>query len=168
MPELAESTVAERCCTKCNATKPMTSFGRKGNWWCLECRRAYAAKWRQENHESHRLQKLAWRQSNRDRVNEVRRKYRQNNRHVTLRESLRRKYDIGLQEYNEMLARSGGLCAICGKQMNGPCVDHDHATGLVRDLLCRNCNQGLGHFHDNIADLEAAIAYLKKHKGEAC
>jgi hypothetical protein len=40
-------------------------------------------------------------------------------------------------------------------------VDHNHISGLVRGLLCRNCNNGLGQFKDNIETLEKAITYLK-------
>ena len=47
-----------------------------------------------------------------------------------------------------MLAEQGGLCAIC-KSAPAAHVDHDHATGAVRALLCFNCNGGLGQFKDN-------------------
>ncbi|SPL97795.1 Phage endonuclease VII [[Actinomadura] parvosata subsp. kistnae] len=57
-----------------------------------------------------------------------------------------------------MLARQGGLCAIC-RVVPGTFVDHCHATGQVRGVLCFTCNNGLGHFADNAVVLELAALY---------
>lgn len=40
--------------------------------------------------------------------------------------------------------RQGGKCALCQKtliaELSDACQDHDHSTGLIRGVLCRNCN----------------------------
>lgn len=61
---------------------------------------------------------------------------------------LRRTYGITEDDFNKMLERQGGACAICGKRQRyqNLAVDHDHVTGLVRGLLCKRCNEGLGRF----------------------
>lgn len=43
-------------------------------------------------------------------------------------------------------------------------ADHCHATGAVRDWLCRSCNAGLGLFRDNPAAMRAAADYIERHR----
>lgn len=61
---------------------------------------------------------------------------------------LRLKYKFGLtlDQYNEMLAAQGGVCAMCGglDPIRNLAVDHDHKTGAIRGLLCGTCNTALG------------------------
>lgn len=85
---------------------------------------------------------------------------------------LRRIYGITFEQYEEMWERQGRACALCttplvlagsaGQKRGGIAnVDHCHATGKVRGLLCNWCNRGLGLFKDNPAVLVKASAYLK-------
>jgi hypothetical protein len=75
---------------------------------------------------------------------------------------LKRRYGITAAEADLMLEQQGGLCAICGAA-TAVHVDHDHATGQVRALLCFNCNGGLGQFKDDPAVLRAAAEYVRFH-----
>jgi hypothetical protein len=62
-----------------------------------------------------------------------------------------------------------GKCAICGIRfvsVNAGCVDHNHLTIKMRELLCDACNKMLGHARDNVNILRAAIRYLEKHAQE--
>jgi hypothetical protein len=58
-----------------------------------------------------------------------------------------------------------GRCAIC-KEKTDLKLDHGHESRILRGLLCHGCNVGLGHFRDNPALLEAAIAYLAASMSE--
>lgn len=42
----------------------------------------------------------------------------------------------------------------------------DKAIGLVRGILCNDCNKGLGNFKDNIDLLLNAVSYLSKTRLE--
>jgi hypothetical protein len=63
-----------------------------------------------------------------------------------------------------------GLCDICGKEPSGRrpwlYVDHDHATGAFRGLLCGHCNLGLGHFFDDVELMRSAISFLLVSPGD--
>ena len=58
-----------------------------------------------------------------------------------------------------MIAEQGGRCAIC-EEKPAEHVDHDHATGEVRGVLCFTCNVGLGQLRDDLAVIHNAALYL--------
>ncbi len=66
-----------------------------------------------------------------------------------------------------MLATQGGRCAICetdeprGRHSTFN-VDHNHETGVVRGLLCCDCNLSIGKLGDDPARLRAAADYLER------
>jgi hypothetical protein len=78
-----------------------------------------------------------------------------------------RKFGLGVGEYDEMFAAQGGLCAVCGKPEHRKhrtlAVDHDHASGVVRALLCHDCNTALGLIHERRAVAYGLAAYLDTH-----
>ena len=45
----------------------------------------------------------------------------------------------------QMLVEQAGRCLVCREPMRRPVVDHDHANGQVRGLLCGPCNLMVGH-----------------------
>jgi Recombination endonuclease VII len=76
---------------------------------------------------------------------------------------IKRCYGISPEQYEALLTRQGGACAICRKRSDETLVvDHCHRTGEVRGLLCRSCNLALGHFKDDRILMAAAIAYLAR------
>lgn len=76
-----------------------------------------------------------------------------------------KKYGLTEHQLMLMLQRQGGCCAICECKLSDRYdIDHDHATGEVRGLLCHSCNLGLGHFADNPRSLRQAADYLDRQK----
>lgn len=81
------------------------------------------------------------------------------------------KYGLTLEDFEAMLERQGGGCAICEAPPTGEGnrgrlhVDHDHATGRVRGLLCHRCNWGIGHFGDSAEVMQKAYRYLVRTRG---
>ena len=77
----------------------------------------------------------------------------------------KRNYGITLKEYEELIQEQNNVCAICGQVCSTGkklAIDHDHTTGKVRGLLCKNCNVALGQFKDSVDVLQKAIKYLEK------
>lgn len=135
-----------KACSKCGLDKPLEAFSKNRTkkdglqTWCKECF--------SKRHEQ--------------------------NRHVALAQMRRWKaaqrgesWD-GEADYEALLERQNGVCAICGckpdhERNNGRgvlAVDHDHDTLQVRGLLCGRCNMGIGLMDDNIDFLAASMAYL--------
>lgn len=75
----------------------------------------------------------------------------------------KRKWRYGLNpgEFESMLTSQGGTCAVC-RRRPGVQVDHDHATGRFRGILCDGCNGGLSAFYEREDLLITAIEYLEK------
>lgn len=72
---------------------------------------------------------------------------------------LQRRYGLSADDISELVRHQGGTCAIC-RIKPAVHVDHDHATGQVRGILCFACNRGLGKVGDSVEVLRAMIAYL--------
>jgi hypothetical protein len=79
---------------------------------------------------------------------------------------LKWKYGISKADYNQLLVEQNGLCQVCRKprsEKRALAVDHCHATGAIRGLLCDRCNHLLGHARDSVEILRSAIEYLEQH-----
>lgn len=86
---------------------------------------------------------------------------------------LRRLYGLSIAEYDALFNAQGGRCAICRsdnprsrgykKQASAKfCVDHNHATGRVRGLLCTACNRAIGLLRDDLVNVQNMLSYLQK------
>lgn len=87
--------------------------------------------------------------------------------------TLKRFFNLSVEDYLKMLNDQNGVCAICKKseiyytktgKLKDLAVDHCHVSGKVRGLLCSSCNNGLGCFKDNLELLDKAKEYLINSK----
>jgi hypothetical protein len=147
-----------KICPDCNRKENETEFI-KGRSRCKDCHNAHKRK----------TEKL----SNK----EYKRRRRQDPELYAkmLSQNSKWRYGIDHEERDKMLAKQGGVCAVCGSNEpkgRGWVVDHDHSCcpGIkscgecIRGILCVNCNLVLGHANDNIDTLTSAIAYLLSDK----
>lgn len=174
--------MAGRKCTKCGEVKRLSDFHSRANHRpnrkvdryyngeCKACRSAYMAGWRAANADladSRPLPESAicgrCKAEKPAAASALNRTKARGLQHMCLDCMRDRKYGLEPGEYDRILERQGGGCAIC-KQ---PCarerrlsVDHCHSTGRVRGLLCQNCNAAIGMFKDDTALLFRAIDYL--------
>lgn len=136
---------------------------------------AYMKMWRAKNKERIAADLKEWKANNVEHVQAYQKAYHADYRQLTdvqaafWKRSLWRNYKMTPAEFNDMWAKQSGQCLICevhmrprGRHAESVCVDHNHETGAVRGLLCRNCNHGLGMFTDNPKSLRAAAAYLEE------
>lgn len=73
---------------------------------------------------------------------------------------IHREYGLSPSDHADIVATAKGRCQICRRKTRTLVVDHDHATLIVRGVICRKCNSGLGFFRDSPETLERAIQYL--------
>jgi hypothetical protein len=165
-----ENRTASKTCSGCGETKPLEQFyrqktgryGRQG--LCIPCHRAKNKAYRStpEGLEANRRRSREYYWRNIDRLRIQR---NSSNQGVTE------------DDYRLALIAQDGRCAICGNppaegRKGGPNksarlhIDHDHAAGRFRGLLCHLCNIGLGHFRDDPELLTKAAAYLITSKEE--
>ena len=130
-----------KICSKCRVEQPLQNFSRYArsadglHSQCKECARAASAEWEAKNPE----------------------KVRAKNR--------RCRYGISPEDVLALRQTQDGKCPGCQRDLTTvrECVDHDHATGKVRGLLCARCNTNLGMANDDPATLRRLVNYLELH-----
>jgi len=160
-------------CTKCSEQKPNSEFSKNNtrktgrNSYCKSCHKEYVAKHYQENKETYLEKADNWKTTNPQKRKDVANKYARSNPEKQRNNTLKRQYGITLEEFNKKVLLQENKCIICDatfKNLRDACMDHCHKSKKVRDVLCRTCNSGLGHFKDSIQNLKSAIQYLIKHQ----
>ena len=150
--------LVEKTCTKCLTPKDLEQFPKHKRYngghssWCYKCLSKRASEWAKNNKEK---------------VSESGRKSRNKHPNTRRNAKLMALYGITLSQFEEMSNLQNDICAICPKHKsenkNGKLfVDHSHATGKVRGLLCDDCNRAIGLLKDDPGLLRSAIAYLER------
>lgn len=162
-----------KICSICKVEKDLNEFHKRADRAsgvmsaCKICRQSQSVDYYEKNTTAiiSRVSKYQKDNANKARIDH--RLWRSLNRVKTKGYALKLKYNLSLADYNTLLERQCGVCAICGQEAppgSYLSVDHDHVTGTVRGLLCNSCNLGLGWFHDNEETLITAVEYLRKNK----
>lgn len=138
-----------KLCPKCQTNKPNASFHKnkaKANGlssYCKECNGA---------------RQLVWKKKNPVNVGDNQRRY-----------ALKRQYGITIEQYDELLEKQNGNCAICQRHhtefKKRLAVEHCHSTGAIRGLCCTYCNRGLSAYHDKPEFFRRAADYLEQNTG---
>ena len=84
----------------------------------------------------------------------------------TRKSDLKKRYGLSVEDFEDMLEKQGNKCGICDQVLEGgrrTHIDHCHASGKIRKLLCPNCNTGIGKFKDDLGLLKKAIKYLEEN-----
>ena len=142
-----------KTCSVCKQSKATTDFYRRsarpsGDSRCKPCRDLTGKKHRDKYYTEHRDAVIGRARAS----------------------ILKSRYGLTEAQFLQMLEDQNGICAICGAESGlltrkaKLAIDHDHATGAIRGLLCMSCNTALGNLRDDPALLRAAADYIETHQ----
>lgn len=141
-------------CNICLIEKSLDDFYFSGGYpqaYCKSCQNNVAKIWRENNKDYCKKYKKE--------------KEKFITPEIRMRRKLLHRYGLTLEQYKDMLDSQKGVCAICKmscRTRKNLSVDHCHNTGIVRGLLCNDCNNILGRAKDSHEILRKAAEYLEK------
>jgi len=141
-------------CYSCGIEKPITQFSPTSPYKgqprfrgdCKECNAANQIRRYHLNPEKSRATARIWKTNNPQKVIDNKRW---------------NEYRLRPGDFEKLVQDQDGKCAICGDDLKFPHIDHCHATGKVRGILCSACNTGLGKLGDSVESLKRAVRYLE-------
>lgn len=163
-------TLRKKPCSKCGVEEPMHEFhnAKLGKWGkaavCKTCKAAYKKEEYQQHRDRYKANSKAYWDTPKGK--EIASQGRERARKYYLL----RAYKLTEEAYDSMLKAQNGACAVCGginTYKHRLYVDHNHATGELRGLLCGHCNFLIGHARESEEIMLKAIAYLKHHNSRA-
>lgn len=166
----------EKKCRKCCKIYPATLeyFNKDRNGLrsrCKVCIREEAKERTRNGYKAPGRKATLHKYNNSDKGKVAQLKYRRTEKGQALnrRAKLKYYYDMTNDDYNQLFQEQQGKCKICGLHQFDTArrldIDHDHATGEIRGLLCGGCNRHLGKFENgkifNPYLTEKFLEYLK-------
>lgn len=153
-------------CTGCGRKKRLVEFyvnrksrdGRTAK--CATCCREENAVYRATHAEQVAARKAAYQRKNRDRLRLYYAAYDAGRRDAQRIKTRLHKYGLTREEYDKLVAAANGRCQICKTPCDKLQIEHCHASGTVRGLVCPRCNRGLAVFRDNKKLVAAAATFL--------
>jgi len=152
-------------------------------------KKEYMKHWVKNNPEKHKANIKRWQEKN---PNYNKERYLKNKNYIISQEKIyrsknrgkilirmrnyacKRNYGITWEQKNQMRISQNNKCAICESDFlpldvakgKGICVDHNHSTNQIRQLLCHRCNMVLGVVKEDRKLLQSYIKYLDKWNAE--
>lgn len=172
----------KKCC-ECKKTLEFKEFNKSSSTkdghqnWCRPCQKLKYSEYRKSHPEITGARWKRYYQRHKDRMIKRTRSYEKSlgeeeyiKRWKTYNKNSKfTRYGLSESEYNQMLKEQEQKCGMCEKlfDKNKPRsihIDHDHATGQVRGILCDRCNLFLGVFESDKFQkkISRVQAYLRK------
>lgn len=143
-------------CPKCKTDKKLSEFSKdkytKSGYhvWCKKCQLKKGNEYRNRPDIREKINK----QQNKRNVKRYNtdKKFRDMKKNVSRKYWLKYQYGLSVEDYDKMVEKQQGCCAICGinqSELNiRMIVDHNHQTGEIRGLLCSTCNVRVGWYEN--------------------
>ena len=164
----------EKPCRICGEVQPLTEFHRAKDMRdghrneCKTCFREISKARYAANPAKYIAGVKRWQQENSERLNAYQREYRARPESKRKQRDAyyRKRYGKTADEVDQIVELQGGRCLICKgelpERLASRHLDHDHATGKIRGVLCIDCNHGIGKLKDSPDLLLRAVVYLRE------
>ena len=172
--------MSSKTCKKCGKTRTEDRFETYDNGYgprqrtaCKDCRNTKMRGTRKESsrryYEANREKLLEkhrkYYSENKDIVSKRSRKYYKENRELVRAKVASKTYGISVEEVLELRQKPCGICGSDGDEYKlSNHIDHCHATGKVRGVLCHSCNIALGLLKEDPKLLDKMKEYIHEHQ----
>ena len=166
-----------KLCSKCEIEKPESEFYKDSGRRCKACHKHDCTKRQQQDPEKNRQRAKRWywatednRQKSCRSSNERYHKNKIERNFKAFRRAVKKLYKLEYEDYERMLSKQNGLCAICKKTSKRRLdVDHNHnccpqtptCGQCTRGLVCSNCNTAIGLLKEDPSLFVRAVSYLE-------